>query len=625
MTQIILLENIEDFEIFNRKSLDSEKLEIFSFNIECHNLCENKKINHKIAEDFLNNDDHDKIYKYTTSFYNWCEEDSIPKDLEFEGINLLSLFDTAELHHFLIREIYLFITVKRLLENIHPTQISANSHVLKIIKLIYKDKIKLSAIEKSEHIFSIPFQQYSFSFSFLGINLPIQLSRKSYRKIKGIVEATIGRIFGLWLDDKKIKKSILFLEFNSEQYSELFFNLSGSDKNIVLLNTRRPAIWNLNSIKLLKKYNCKIITPEYFLTKVEKNKILQLTPEYIKKIENLWNHDDSFFNLFKVENHSIWPIIKSPLLNVYKQRLTDYLELILFCKKISKKLDLSCMISLNIFGETEKTMLKINNKIPSILLEHGFTNYVSELSLFDISNMYPIFKDKIALWGNIQKNYVLKHHNITEDRILSIGSPRHDIFFNKKMKTTNEKVTVLIIPGQLDEANAIYDTRLFLRYELLLKKLFLILNKLPNISYVVKLHPSQQKNNLYIKNVIQKIDSNIIIHQFSNILDEIQSCSVIINIFTELFPSTALLEGLLLKKPILNLSLHDYQYEFDFEHDNAVLSVKYNDDIEKSIKKILFEPNFQSLLVQNGIKHAKRYLANPGTASKKLASILNSL
>ena len=37
------------------------------------------------------------------------------------------------------------------------------------------------------------------------------------------------------------------------------------------------------------------------------------------------------------------------------------------------------------------------------------------------------------------------------------------------------------------------------------------------------------------------------------------------NIFPELFPSTVLLEGLILKKPVMNISLYDRSYNFEFE------------------------------------------------------------
>ena len=173
--------------------------------------------------------------------------------------------------------------------------------------------------------------------------------------------------------------------------------------------------------------------------------------------------------------------------------------MVLFSKKLSDSIDLSCIVSLNVIGETEKAILDQNKNIPSILLEHGFTNYVHELSHFDISNMYSSFKDKIALWGNTQKEYLIAQHAISEERILTIGSPRHDIFFKKYRSNNRAKKIVLITPGQFDEPNAVYDTNSFIKYELLFKKLFTILKNIPDISVIVKLHPSQQKNNLYLK------------------------------------------------------------------------------------------------------------------------------
>ena len=103
--------------------------------------------------------------------------------------------------------------------------------------------------------------------------------------------------------------------------------------------------------------------------------------------------------IFIQEQVDVWNTIKDILLQTYQRRLEDYVKLILFAKKISTSINLSCILSLNVIGETEKSILEQNGKTPSILLEHGFTNYVPELSKFDISNMYSLFKDKIALWG----------------------------------------------------------------------------------------------------------------------------------------------------------------------------------------------------------------------------------
>ena len=71
--------------------------------------------------------------------------------------------------------------------------------------------------------------------------------------------------------------------------------------------------------------------------------------------------------------------------------------------------------------------------------------------------MYPVFKDKIALWGKIQKNYLVKHHQISDERIILSGSPRHDMFFkNQPISYANKKTNILITLGMLDEQNAIY-------------------------------------------------------------------------------------------------------------------------------------------------------------------------
>ena len=63
---------------------------------------------------------------------------------------------------------------------------------------------------------------------------------------------------------------------------------------------------------------------------------------------------------------------------------------------------------------------------------------------------------------------------------------------------------------------------------------------------------------------------------------------------------------------------------FEFENDNAVLGISYNDDIDLNIKKIINDKELRSTLVKNGTKHVLRYLSNPGNASKELARILSS-
>ena len=120
-TKAIFLESIQDYEKLDENILLDNEYVIFSFNIDVYNFLKNKKHDFKIADEYLTQDDHSKIYEYTTSLYDWYKKDPVLEIMELEGTNLLGIFDTAELHHLLIREIHSFVIVKRILEKFHFT------------------------------------------------------------------------------------------------------------------------------------------------------------------------------------------------------------------------------------------------------------------------------------------------------------------------------------------------------------------------------------------------------------------------------------------------------------------------------------------------------------------------
>ena len=153
----------------------------------------NKKHDFKIADEYLTQDDHSKIYEYTTSLYDWYKKDPVLEIMELEGTNLLGIFDTAELHHLLIREIHSFVIVKRILEKFHFTEICTNKHLSTMINSIIKDNCKIIQISNTHHDFAIPFEKYSIPLSILGHKVPVTLSRNTYKKIKGTFESFVGK------------------------------------------------------------------------------------------------------------------------------------------------------------------------------------------------------------------------------------------------------------------------------------------------------------------------------------------------------------------------------------------------------------------------------------------------
>lgn len=621
---LTFIDSVMGFDSFNSENLKSSK--IFSFNIHAHKFLVEKNIEHDIAENYLEKGDREKIFDYAIKLWNWYDDDVLKKEFEFENLNLLSVADTSEFHQILIREIFNFFVIKRILEREKPKKIILSTYFAKIVKQI-DNKISLEISGEQEHDFHIQWEKMLIRFNISNRPISIPISRKRYNQFKKIFEFITGNLFGLWQNFANKKPSILFLEFNPAQYPKLLDNLKNFNGNIIFFNRRRPAAWNISSIKLLRKYRIKLISSELSLSKKDRMKI-DLSVEYFtNKLQKFWSDESIFSEIFKIEETNFWPVVSEVLYDLYRRRITEYLQLILTCKRIFSELNIKCILSLNILGETEKTILATNNyKIPSILLEHGATNTLPpSASKYNISNMYLIFRDKIALWGDIQKDYLLQHRNISADRIFVTGSPRHEDFFKKiKSNNTNSEKIILITPQAMTEFNGLVDTNTYLRLEELLVKIFQIIRKIPNTRIIVKMHPTLAPGNEYVKTLIHKLNPDVKILQLESILDVIDSCDVMMNINTELSPSTAVYEGMIMNKPIMNIRMMDEKYDFEFVKDNAVLSISDTDNLKEPIEQLLTNNDLQIQLITNGQKHLEKYFSNPTTASEKLANIITS-
>jgi hypothetical protein len=616
----------------NLNSLNTSKEQlsssiVFSFNIHTHKQLEEQGIEHQIAEDYLSLEDHHKVFDKTVSYWNWYENNEIFKKLEFENINLLSIFDTAELHQVIIRELYVFLAMKRIIEKYKPQKIITSFHFGNMLKSLIDDtKIKIITTLESNHEFSIPWNHFLIKFNLGKFPISLKISRKSYDKIRNFLELLVGKIFHLWPDKKKTQKMILFVEFDPSQYSKLIEQLGHYGNELLFLNRRRTAIWNIKSIKLLQKNNCKITSPHNLLTNNEIIHCQTLSNDLLKQIEQIWVNDVKILEqIFSIENYTFWPSINNVLFETFRSRIYEYILLIKFSKKLLQDFNFKSIITLNTMGETEKTILNLNkNKINSILLEHGASDYLPEISRHDVTSGYRNFSDKIAVWSKYQKDYLINVRNISEQRIFVTGSPRHDSFFDDIYQEKISSKTILITIPAIPEMNFLSDTNSYIRLENLLKKLFSLIKNLKNVNLIVKLHPVQDANNEYVKKLIQKLDPNILIIQAGSIKKIISLCSLMINIHVELMPSTVLLEGLILKKAIMNVVMTDEILKFQYVKDNAVLSISDKSDLITPINELLYNKEVSQKLIQNGQFHVKKFLANPGNASLSLAEVINS-
>ena len=333
---LIFVDTDTDISDFNTSRLELSQSTVFSFNVHTHKLLEEKGIQHEIGESYLSEEDHYKIFDKTVSYWEWFKNNPAFQELELEGVNLLSVLDTSELHQLIITELYIFLTMKRIIEKTKPEKIITSDHFSSVLKpLVAKNNIKIETQLRSNHEFLVPWNQFLIRFYIGKIPISISISRVTYDKIRNFLESVIGKTFGLWLNIKDRKKMILFIEFDPSQYSELIHNLGKNGDKPLFVNRRRPAIWNFKSTGILRKNRCKITSPLQFLTHKEKKQAETLSLNFSQKLEKIWSAEAEFLSsFFSIENFTFWPSISEILLKIYKNRMLEYVLLVKFSKKL---------------------------------------------------------------------------------------------------------------------------------------------------------------------------------------------------------------------------------------------------------------------------------------------------
>jgi len=616
--------------IFNKDELyneDISKSDLFSFDAEIYKKLLENDIESFIADDFLNQDDRKKLFDQVTLWYNWYEKNNFSKKFELNGVNLLSITNPFEFHLIVLPELIKISLIKKIIEQNSPETIVTTNYLSKYLNEIIKGKnisIKILSSEQTKEIKD----NVNIKFNLGKIPISIKLSRNNYSRIRKLYESILCTMLNLWHNNSKNSETILLLEFDPENYEELMNELGKTSKNIVLLNWRKSAIWNSESIKILKKTDCKILDIKKILSSKDSKIISELSIEYSKKLEKLWDQEAFLNELFSINGISIWDCIKNEIINLYKKRISDYVQFLYMGEKIFESLNVKSILALNEVGETERVVLNMKDvKIPSLLLKHDFSNYFleSEKILWEHEGirLIPFVSKKFLIWGNANFEYYTKH-KIDKNRLIITGSPRYDKFFKIKHIQKNEKV-VLITPEPMTEFSGLANTNLAIRYENVINKIIKTIKKIPDTKIIVKLHPGDDKHNEILLKIFKKIDSSIPIFHIKKTSELLEECNILLNITCEINdPSTVMLEGMIFEKPVIEISLDEKTKKFEYQENLPILSLSYNAEIDNYLTKIIQDSKFQNKLLLNQKKHLENFLTNKGNASKEVAKILNS-
>ena len=626
MTSVILLiKDVFEFNVIPDKILNDKNIKKFTFDFNVHEILKNKKIEHEIADNLLTEEDRLKIFNQMLEFRKWYSTVT-SKDLEFENVNILKLFDTHEFSSYLMPNLINFILIKKIIEKEKPEKIISTSIFKKFINLFSKN----SPIQTEYFINKLDqkllWDKITIKYDVGKFSISFNLSKKLYLKFKKIVELTLGFFYNFWSFNDLSKKSIIFLEFNPAIHSTLLNKLKNYHGNILLINRRRSAVWNKKSIDIVRHSDSKIVNFDRILDKNEKLKLPLLVTDYSKKLEVFWENSDFFNNLFQINDYSFWDIIREDLKRKYDEKLSDFIFSILSVKKLLAKNDVKCIVSLNDVGETEKAFLEFNNeKIPSILLEHGFIERVKETKQFDYLD-FIYFKGKLAVMGETRKKWLCEEFNIDPNRIISLGSPRHDDYFNCKLKNKNKnKITILLAPNPIGDISGLSSTDLKLRVNNVILKILSTVKQLDNFQIIVKLHSSQLKHNEEMNSFIKNYDNTIPIYLSKSVIDTINDADLVIVMSPETYgTSTMILESMILGKPTINIVFNQKPFQFEHVKSKAVFIISEHDELEEKIRKILLDKNIQNEIIKNADKFVNKFLSNPGIASEKILDLLRA-
>ena len=608
MKNLYILQDINEEKL---SELKEENADFIAFDYISHKILAKNKIKHNLIDDYINENDRKEIFQFCSTCLKQYER-SNESDLKFHNIDLVSIVDRNELHEFLMDLVPKIKALKKIIDKGLYDTIFVSSDIYEIFsKTKFKSNIKfLNKIEKN----LLTLEKVDIPLNFEIMETKFTISRKKYKMLKGNIEKTTTGLFRLRKNYEN-KKKIVLIEFDPEIYHDLLQEINKHGFQPVLVNFRKTATASLRSIKYLKKSNSLVMLAEDWLKKSQFEEIKTARANFLYKIKNV-TKNKIFLPNFVYDEIDFNMTIQEKINNILVQRLDEYLAQILVAESIENANDVLGIITLNFSGETEKIFSRIKNDIPVILLQHAFANYTKSISYFDILDDYHLIKHKIAVWGDIIKDYLIHVKAIPENKIIVSGSPKYDSYSRIEKNEKTQKIMLVTLRPIITHMEG-PRIELYEKYEKTLHKLIQISKDVENLQIIFKLHPQQNISNQIIINMIKE-NEGIKILQFEPIKELLADCDLHVNIAPDNFDaSSVILEAMMMGKPTLNIQLQKNEIEFEFIKDNAIKSVYYDSNIERSVLDLISYHGTDELF-SNSQNFLNKYMKNRGNAAKKL-------
>jgi len=272
----------------------------------------------------------------------------------------------------------------------------------------------------------------------------------------------------------------------------------------------------------------------------------------------------------------------------------------------------------------KKRKNEVFSKFKFMLKNYKFakTSYIEILKIFMkeviviLTRYQPLGEygtDYVLVAGEDWKNHLIQKK--VKSSVIVVGTPKMDILYHeiqklKSIEENRDKIDIVLLTTPLVE-HGLWTTE---NWKETIRQIikFCINQKQPEVNLVIKIHPTSESKEKY-KQILKEMSVDIPIYQRENLLDIINQNNIIM---TYGF-SSATLEALLLKKPVINVNLFNYPKEkMPFVKANLSYELKSFLKIEKLFLKNKFTINQEKL----DEYIMKNYYKFDGKSSERIAN-----
>ncbi|MFZ6031501.1 MAG: hypothetical protein ACOYYS_27635 [Chloroflexota bacterium] len=282
----------------------------------------------------------------------------------------------------------------------------------------------------------------------------------------------------------------------------------------------------------------------------------------------------------------------APYLEKY---LRDYFGYSRIFHLVIRKLKPKLIMFMNDQFLASATLAKVVRKynIPSYVLQHGAPNPFQ----------YPLQADKLLAWGEKSKRYFMQLH-MPESQITVSGSVLHDkIQFHKNTRVSKKRI-LLISNGNNTDRNGELPK---IAYEWLA----LLKREDENYEIYVRYHPDEWD---IFKRLGEQFNMSL---NATSLHDALRETDVVVG-----YVSTALLEGSLTGRPVIQLLDQSASHLCDYWKDGIAVGVHNYPEFKAAVRNICGNDLNYYAVVEKQRAIAKQHFYNHGSVGHALFSML---